>query len=83
MKEILKLDYNWNSTSVFAEIEGTPSIKNIDIHNAIINAVYKFNKKRFRVFNITNDGFDLKFYDESLIFNVQYSKYYVIDNLFY
>ena len=90
MRKIVEICEYWSTPSIFAEIEGELPFKNIDIFYATINAIYKVHNKRFRVFNIKNNKFDIEFYSKKIrnnngtsIFNIQYDKYCVIDNIFY
>jgi hypothetical protein len=82
MKKILELNTIYELSN-FIDIDGEPYTKNSDIHYAIISAAYKYYDKRFKVFNITSTGFDLKFYDGINIYNIKYDKYCFIDGIFY
>lgn len=82
MKEIVILK-DLEHLSHFDDMDGFPSSRNHDIHYAIISAACKVHNRNFHISNITNNGFDLKFYDGSHIIKVPYDKYCIIGDVFY
>ena len=88
MKKILEIKALKNHNGLWETpydclICGTVNKKNEYLHSAIVSAAYQFNKKFFKIFNITKNGFDFKFWDSEIVIKIAYNKYTVIDNIFY
>jgi len=84
--------FKWRLPNSCARVEGKIFTENDFLHSGIVSAADFFSgHRRFKIFNITKDGFDWQFiYNEhdtdtydSTIIHVLYCKYTIIDDVLY